>query len=92
MDRFKQVIQQVKEYEDNNCFELKTSVVLHWLKEIENEALAISVVTTRLFFFDCWKGDGKLETKEIEATCEEHAILKFEKEFGEDYGFDPPYC
>lgn len=60
------------------------------LNRVKN--LTIPVVTTRLFFFDCWKRDGVLETKEIEATCEEHATLKFEKEFGEDYGFDPPYC
>lgn len=62
------------------------------LQKSTEQALTMPVVTTRLFFFDCWKRDGKLETKEIEATCEEHAILKFEKEFGEDYGFDPPYC
>jgi len=37
MDKLKQVIEQIKEYEDNNCFELKTSVVLHWLNEIQNE-------------------------------------------------------
>ena len=61
-----------------------------WLEK-RIKALTIPVVTTRLFFFDCWKRDGILETKEIEATCEEHATLKFEKEFGEDYGFDPPY-
>lgn len=48
MDRLKQVIEQVKEYEDNNCFELKTIVVLHWLKEIENEALDISRVSKSL--------------------------------------------
>jgi len=51
----------------------------------------LPVVTTRLFCFDCWKRDGILDCKEIEATCEEHAILKFEKEFGEDYAYDPPY-
>jgi hypothetical protein len=39
MDKLKQVIEQIKEYEDNNCFELKTSVVLHWLNEIQNEAI-----------------------------------------------------
>lgn len=59
---------------------------------VDAEQLTIPVVTTRLFFFDCWKCDGILETKEIETTCEEHATLKFQKVFGEDYGFDPPYC
>lgn len=44
----------------------------------------------RTFCFDCWKMNGNMETKEIHATCEEHAILKFEKE-NEDYGYDPPY-
>jgi len=39
MDKLKQVIEQIKEYEDNNCFELKTSVVLHWLNEIQKEAI-----------------------------------------------------
>ena len=38
MDKLKQVIEQIKEYEDNNCFELKTSIVLHWLNEIQKEA------------------------------------------------------
>jgi hypothetical protein len=58
MKRLKQVIEQVKEYEDNNCFELKTSVVLHWLKEIEDEALAISCVSNQrelLIDFVIWQ-------------------------------------
>ena len=39
MDKLKQIIRQIKEYEDNNCFELKTSVVLHWLNEIQKEVI-----------------------------------------------------
>jgi len=70
------------EWVKNNVNELQKAV-----KEICN----LPVVTTRLFCFDCWKRDGILDCKEIEATCEEHAILKFEKEFGEDYAYDPPY-
>lgn len=62
------------------------------LQKIVKEKCNLPVVTTRLFFFDCWKRDGILDCKEIEATCEEHATLKFEKEFGEDYAYDPPYC
>lgn len=47
-------------------------------------------VSQRTYFFDCWRKDGVLHCKEIVATCEEHAILKFEKKF-DDYGYDPPY-
>jgi len=39
MNKLKEIIERVKEYEDNNCFELKTSVVLHWLNEIQKEAI-----------------------------------------------------
>ena len=75
-------------YVDND---LRPKIYMEYYVEWLEEQLTIPVVTTRLFFFDCWKRDGVLETKEIEATCEEHATLKFEKEFGEDYGFDSPY-
>jgi len=39
MNKIKQIIKKVEEYEDNNCFELKTSVVLYWLNEIQKEAI-----------------------------------------------------
>ncbi|GAG99989.1 unnamed protein product, partial [marine sediment metagenome] len=52
--------------------------------------LPIHDVSQRTYFFDCWKMNGVMDCKEIVATCEEHAILKFEKEF-DDYGYDPPY-
>lgn len=52
---------------------------------------SIPVVTTRFYYFDCWDRTGELQTKPIKATCEEHATLLFEKEFGETHRYDPPY-
>ena len=66
MEKLKQVIEQVKEYEDNNCFEIKTSVVLHWLKEIENEALAISRVVGRSEQLKCPTCKLDYDKEEIE--------------------------
>ena len=48
-------------------------------------------VSTRFYYFDCWDKTGKLQCKTIKATCEEHAILLFEKEFGETHRYEPPY-
>lgn len=54
--------------------------------------LDINIIqNNQAWYFDCWNKSRVMETKVIEATCEEHAILKFEKEF-EDYAYDPPYC
>jgi len=51
MNKLKEIIERVKEYEDNNCFELKTSVVLHWLNEIQKEAIN---------YTHCCKSDSEL--------------------------------
>jgi len=47
-------------------------------------------VEYKTYFFDCWKKDGVLDTIEIEAACEEHARLKFEREYP-DHAYDDPY-
>lgn len=57
----------------------------------EEKQCNLPVVTTRFYYFDCWDKTGELQTKPIKATCEEHATLLFEKEFGETHRYDPPY-
>lgn len=52
----------------------------------------LSDVTMRTWYFDCWDRNGKTCTKEVQATCEEHAVLKFEKINDGELGFDPPYA
>jgi len=77
MDKLKQVIEQIKEYEDNNCFELKTNVVLHWLNEIQNEAINYTRCCTELNP-DFEIGEQVLLTKRtivtIETFCEDGMI------------------
>ena len=68
MDKMKQVIEQIKEYEDNNCFELKTSIVLHWLNEIQKEAINYThcckeLPTSTQLLSDCKQRFKELEGK-----------------------------
>ena len=79
--RSKHISDQLREELANDVFEIEKLV---------NKTNDIHDVSQRTYFFDCWRKDGVLHCKEIVATCEEYAILKFEKEF-DDYGYDPPY-
>ena len=58
--------------------------------DVADELLNLHIVSQRTYFFDCWNVGGKTFTKEIKATCKEHAILKFEKEY-DSFGYDEPY-
>lgn len=55
----------------------------------KNAALNISVVKHR-FFFDCWKSDGKIESKTIFAENIKDAELLFGAKYP-TYAYDPPY-
>ncbi len=60
------------------------------VKAIKNHGVSHHV-SMSTWVFDCWDMSGALTTKKIQATCEEHAILKFEKKYNGDYGYDRPY-
>jgi len=60
------------------------------LNQVENDGVS-GDVNLRTYSFDCWDMSGKLTTKKVTATCEDHAILKFEKENDGEFGYDPPY-
>ena len=62
MNKLKEIIERVKEYEDSNCFELKTSVVLHWLNEIQKEAIN---------YTHCCKSDSELLCDSMDIVIEE---------------------
>ena len=88
-------IKYLKEFiswEDKDSTYLDIDSTKQKLEEYEaiKEALSIHNVSQRTYFFDCWNVGGKTFTKEIEATCKEHAILKFEKEY-DSFGYDEPY-
>ena len=63
MNKIKQIIKKVEEYEDNNCFELKTSVVLYWLNEIQKEAIN---------YTRCCKSDSEL--LECDNGCDWYSV------------------
>ena len=58
---------------------------------LSNKKEYLSNVSMVAWVFDCWDMSGRLTTKKIQATCEEHAILKFEKKHKGEYGYDRPY-
>lgn len=43
-----------------------------------------------IFSFDCWKRDGVIETKQVEALNVENAKIIFEYKYP-NYGYDEPY-
>jgi len=70
MNKLKEIIERVKEYEDNNCFELKTSVVLHWLNEIQKEAIN---------YTHCCKSDSEQLRDEKEPTTWDAFLAGYKK-------------
>ena len=53
------------------------------------QALNIPVVVNS-FYFDCWKRDGKIQTKIIKALNIKDAELLFKAKYPE-HGYDKPY-
>ena len=72
-----------------NRLKIKVGCYRSFLTDLKR-ALNIDLVSQRTYFFDCWNVGGKTFTKEIKASCKEHAILKFEKEY-DSFGYDEPY-
>lgn len=91
----KKQIQEAKKYLSEQGYGTGSNFTVNAVANLMAEWLAknctIPVVTTRFYYFDCWDKTGELQTKPIKATCEEHATLLFEKEFGETHRYDPPY-
>jgi hypothetical protein len=44
----------------------------------------------KVYYFEYWGSDRVLKEATVYATCEEHAVLKFEKEYP-DCGYNEPY-
>ena len=89
-----EVIEYLKTYVRDEVGETRPYIDadnIDWIAEGIVKLFSIHHVSSRTYFFECWDNTGKLSNKEIQATCEEHAILKFEKRYEDVYGYNPPY-